>query len=217
MKPQVVFCDNHVLVVDKPPMMVTQKTEGHETSLEEWAKAWVKEKYQKPGAVFLHAIHRLDKEVSGLVLFARTSKALSRLNQAMREGKIEKTYEALVEGVLADNEGTLSHDLEHKEHRAQVGTGKKAVLHYRVLERNKDTTLVEITLETGRYHQIRAQFSAIRHPIVGDKKYGSKMINKKPGIALRNTRLVFPHPISGQSVSYSHIQLSEYGPNTTVT
>jgi len=200
MNPKVVFCDNHVLVVDKPAMMVTQAAEGHQTSLEEWAKAWVKEKYQKPGAVFLHAIHRLDKEVSGLVLFARTSKALSRLNQAMREGKIQKTYEALVEGILSSSEGTLSHDLEHKEHRAEIGTGKKAVLHFLVLKKYKDTTLVEIQLETGRYHQIRAQFSAIGHPIVGDKKYGSKISHTSPGIALRHVKLVFPHPINGQLV-----------------
>lgn len=200
MNPRVVFSDNHLLVVFKPAMMVTQTTEGHETSLEEWAKAWVKQKYQKLGSVFLHAIHRLDKEVSGLVLFARTSKALSRLNESMREGKIEKTYEALVEGTLSSSEGTLSHDLEHKEHRAQVGAGKKAVLHYRVLKKFKDTTLVEIHLETGRYHQIRAQFSSIGHPIVGDKKYGSKKSSSEPGIALCHVRLSFPHPISKETI-----------------
>lgn len=199
--PRVIFCDNHVLVVDKPAMMVTQPTEGHKTSLEDWAKAWIKEKYQKPGAVFLHAVHRLDKEVSGLVLFARTSKALSRLNEAMRDGKTQKTYEALVEGTLPNEEGTLLDEIEHKEHFARVGSGKKAILHYRVIEKYQDTTLVEIDLETGRYHQIRAQFSSFGHPIVGDKKYGSKRANKKPGIALHNTRLTFPHPISGQLIT----------------
>lgn len=198
MNPNVVFCDNHVLVVDKPALWVTQKTEGHDASLEEWAKAWVKQKYEKPGAVFLHAIHRLDKEASGLVLFARTSKALSRLNEAMREGKIQKTYHALVEGLLKPSEGKLTHLLEHGEHRAHIGHGKEAVLHYRVLETKKDATLVEIDLETGRYHQIRAQFAATHHPILGDKKYGSQMSHSEPGIALRHVRLVFPHPVSGQ-------------------
>lgn len=198
MIPQVVYSDNHLLVVSKPVMMVTQKTEGHPDSLEDWAKEWVRRRYGKNGAVFLHAIHRLDRETEGLVLFAKTSKALSRLNLAMREGKIKKVYRAILEGSLSSNEGTLSHQLEHGEHRAHIGSGKTAVLHYRVIERYPGKTLVEIELETGRYHQIRAQFSAIGHPIVGDQKYGS-LSKKDPdqGIALCHVRLTFPHPIGG--------------------
>ncbi len=197
MNPVVLFCDNHILVVDKPAMLVTQPTEGHKTSLEDWAKGWIKQKMEKPGAVFLHAVHRLDREVRGIVLFARTSKALTRLNEAMRKGEIHKTYQAILEGVLSESEGRLIHDIEHKDHRASIGKStdsKKAVLLFRVLKQFQDTTLVEIELETGRYHQIRAQFSAIGHPILGDKKYGSKRSYDQPGIALCHTQIVFPHP-----------------------
>ncbi len=198
MKPQVLFSDNHVLAVDKPALLVTQPTEGHVTSLEEWAKAWVKESMQKSGAVFLHAIHRLDREVGGIVLFARTSKALTRLNEAMRKKQIVKTYHALVEGYIKESEGRLCHHLEHKEHRAEISSGpesKEAILRYHVLERKKDTTLVEIQLETGRYHQIRAQFAAIGHPIIGDRKYGSKTLYFQAGIALCHAEISFPHPV----------------------
>ncbi len=198
----VLYCDNHVLAIDKPAMLVTQATEGHRTSLEEQAKQWIKDKFAKPGAVFLHAVHRLDKEVSGIVLFARTSKALSRLNEAMREGKIHKTYHALVEGTMPSKRGTLEHKLEHGEHRAIVHpSGKTAILHYVVLEQKGDTALVEVQLETGRYHQIRAQLAAVGCPIVGDKKYGSYREFKGAGIALCHVKITFPHPISKEETT----------------
>jgi len=208
MTPVVLFCDNHLLAVDKPAMLVTQSTQGHTTSLEEWAKAWIKKKTHKPGAVFLHALHRLDREVRGIVLFARTSKALSRLNEAMRKGEMHKTYQAIIEGTLSKDEGTLKHDLEHKEHRAVIGKStdsKEAVLHFRVLKKRGDSTLIEIELETGRYHQIRAQFSAIGHPILGDKKYGSKEAFDQSGIALWHKKLVFPHPILKEPMEISSL------------
>ena len=195
--PIVLYCDNHVLVVHKPPMLVTQPTQGHKASLEEWAKAWIRKKTNKAGAVFLHAIHRLDREAQGIVLFARTSKALSRLNEAMRQGKIHKTYLAIVEGHFSNAEGVLKHELEHQEHRAKVGKSaksKEAILKFRVIEKQSHSMMVEVILETGRYHQIRAQFSAIGHPICGDKKYGSRHVYRQPGIALLHKKMTFPHP-----------------------
>lgn len=190
----VLYEDNHLLAVNKPPGLLTQPNETEAPSLEEHAKAYLKEKYNKQGNVFLHAIHRLDKPVSGIVLFARTSKALSRLNEQMRERKMEKVYTAEVEGHLDQKEGELRHLLLHSSHHARVHpSGKEAHLSYRILERRPQTTLVEVTLHTGRYHQIRAQFAHIGHPIVGDTKYGVAPASR---IALHHSRLTFAHPIS---------------------
>lgn len=187
----VIYCDNHLLAVEKPAGIPTQP------ELEERAKAWVKKKFEKPGKVFLEPIHRLDKPVSGLVLFARTSKALSRLQALMRERKIKKTYLGLVVGNLTAAEGTLTHNLVHDEFRARVSKeGKEAILHYRVLTSRGSSHLVEIELETGRYHQIRAQFAAIGCPIVGDKKYGSRQEFSEAGIALQHRKMEFVHPVT---------------------
>jgi 23S rRNA pseudouridine1911/1915/1917 synthase len=188
---RVVYCDNHLLAVEKPAGIPTQP------DFEALAKVWVKEKYQKPGKVFLEPIHRLDKPVSGLVLFARTSKALSRLQALMRDKKIKKTYVGAVEGKLPSKEGTLKHHLVHDEFRARVSKeGKEAVLHYKVLKSRGAFHLVEIELETGRYHQIRAQFAAVGCPIVGDQKYGSKASYSKEGIALQHCKMEFVHPVT---------------------
>ena len=186
----IIYSDNHLLVVEKPAEMATQP------DLTELAKAWVKKKYQKPGNVFLHPVHRLDKAVSGLVLFARTSKALSRLQVLMRERKIEKIYHALVEGKLPQQKGRLVHHLIHGSFRAEVSKeGKESILEYRVLKFEKGITLLEINLITGRYHQIRAQLSAIGCPVVGDTKYGSKK-SWPHGIALHHSELRFEHPVT---------------------
>lgn len=189
---RIIYCDNHLLVANKPAEVATQP------DFTEMAKAWIKQKYHKPGAVFLHAAHRLDKPVSGLVLFARTSKALTRLQEMMRERKIEKKYLALVEGKVPEQEGRLVHYLEHGSFKAKVGkNGKEAVLSYRVVGHAKGGTVLEIDLETGRYHQIRAQLAAIGCPIFGDEKYGSKKAWPL-GIALYHQRLVFEHPVTHQ-------------------
>lgn len=186
----IIYSDNHLLVVEKPAEMATQP------DLTELAKAWVKKKYQKPGNVFLHPVHRLDKAVSGLVLFARTSKALSRLQALMRERKIEKIYHALVEGELPEQKGRLVHHLIHGSFKAEVHQeGKESILEYHVFKSEKGISLLEIDLITGRYHQIRAQLSAIGCPVVGDTKYGSK----KPwphGIALHHSEMRFEHPVT---------------------
>jgi 23S rRNA pseudouridine1911/1915/1917 synthase len=198
----VLFCDNQVLVVNKPAGWLTQPDDTGRQSLEAAAKAWVQRKYNKPGAVFLHCIHRIDRPVSGLVIFARTSKALSRLNEASRANLIEREYTAEVEGILTQKKGTLEHYLIHGDYRAIVASrsnkeAKQAILHYQAIqtsETKKNTTRVTIELQTGRYHQIRAQFSAIGHPIVGDGKYGAKQ--SADTIQLSCSRLAFPHPVS---------------------
>ena len=191
-KESIVFLDNHLFAVDKPPMVETQ---GEFLTA---AKEWIKHRFEKKGAVFLEPIHRLDKPVSGIVLFARTSKALTRLHGEMREREIKKTYQAIVEGSPPQKEGTLRHHLTHGEFRAHVDAkGKEAILHYRILEKRGNKTLLEISLETGRYHQIRAQLSAIGCPILGDKKYGSHAAYSE-GIALRHVRMELSHPVTRQ-------------------
>lgn len=192
----IIYSDNHLLIVEKPVEIPTQP------DLTELAKAWIKKKYNKPGNVYLHPIHRLDRVVSGLVLFARTSKALSRLQEMMRERKIEKIYHALVEGDLPEEEGRLVHHLIHGSFRAEVSKeGKEAILDYRILKHEKDATLLEIHLVTGRYHQIRAQLSNIGCPILGDEKYGSKKKWPK-GIALHHSEMRFEHPVTKDSLVF---------------
>ncbi len=200
----IIYEDNHLLVVDKPAGLLTQPTPELNDSLETRLKAWLKSKYNKPGNVFLGAVHRLDKPVSGLVLFAKTSKALSRLNASMREGKCRKTYTATLEGSLPDEHGTLEHYLIHDAHKAYIASketpgAKLARLHYTLIKQEGACSEIEITLETGRYHQIRAQCAAMGAPIVGDVKYGSR--SSKDEIALRASRLEFPHPISEELLS----------------
>lgn len=203
--PEIIYLDNHVLVCDKPAGMLTQPNDSNDDSLEAWGKAVIKERFQKPGAVFLHALHRIDRPVSGLVLFARTSKALSRLNQAMRNRQMRKHYLALVEGVPAASTGMLEHYLIHAEHHAKIvpkgyPEAKLAKLQYRLVRSCQKTnqSWLEIELETGRYHQIRAQMAQIGHPIIGDIRYGSRHNPVHGGIALQHYQFQFPHPITGE-------------------
>ena len=210
---KILYEDNHILAVDKPAGMLTQPTDLESESLESLAKAWIKEKYQKPGNVFLGVVHRLDRPVSGIVLFAKTSKALSRLNEALRERKFKKTYCALVEGKVTKDQDTLEHYLRHDDYAASVSSkkdpeAKLARLHYEVLTRFEKSTLLKVDLETGRYHQIRAQLSAAGHPIVGDDKYGSRQAAGGGGIALHHSHLQFIHPVTEESVVIeSHLPL----------
>lgn len=201
---EIIFCDNHLLVAVKRAGVPTQPSPEGGMSLEGLAKEWVKEEYQKPGNVFLHAIHRLDKPVSGLVLFARTSKALSRLNEQQRDMEIQRIYVAEIEGMLSIPEGALNHYLIHGDHRAILAKegdpeAKHARLTYRTLQVRPHTTLVHIELETGRYHQIRAQFSAIGHPIVGDERYGAK---SNGAIHLHCSMLALKHPVTQEVLQF---------------
>lgn len=205
---KILFVDNHLLVVDKPAGVATQPSPTSSESLELLCKNWVKERFQKPGNVFLHALHRLDKPVSGIVLFARTSKALERLNEAMRKKQMQKTYLATLEGKLHPLQGTLEHYLVHGDHMAHLATAttpgaKLAVLRYSVKEYQGNFSVVEISLETGRYHQIRAQMAAVGHPVVGDAKYGGDTAYPKGAIALRHACFSFPHPISQALLTFN--------------
>lgn len=200
---EVIFEDNHQLVLNKPAGLLTQPSGTDQASLESQAKMWLKDKYQKSGNVFLEAVHRIDKPVSGIVLFAKTSKALSRLNESLRDKKSHKVYLALVEGTVKSDQGTLEHYLVHDDFQARVVSkkdpqAKLAILHYRVIERKDNQTRLEIVLETGRYHQIRVQLAAMGHPILGDKRYGSHVPFKNDAIALHHFRLQVPHPITGE-------------------
>lgn len=193
----ILACDNQILVADKPAGMATQP------DFVDAMKAWVKERFQKPGNVFLEPIHRLDKPVAGLVLFARTSKALSRLQEQMRERQIEKKYEAWVETKPPQEKATLRHILTHGSFRAHLSPeGKEAVLEYEVIKEERGLICLQIRLQTGRYHQIRAQLAAIGCSIVGDSKYGSKK-GWKEGIALVATEIAFTHPVTQEPLRFA--------------
>lgn len=201
----ILYHDNHLLAVCKSGGIICQASNEHPHSLEDEAKAWVKKACNKPGAVFLHVVHRLDLPVSGIVMMAKTDKALSRMMQAVREKQTKKRYLAVVEGVMPQDEMQLQHWLLHEQFRARVvkeGTkeAKQARLTCRVLERSKTHSLVEIELETGRYHQIRAQLSAIGFPIVGDVRYGAKTEFGAQQIALHHWKFVFMHPVKKEVI-----------------
>jgi 23S rRNA pseudouridine1911/1915/1917 synthase len=202
----ILFCDNHILLASKPAGLLTQPDDSGDESLESFAKEWVKRQFQREGNVFLHCIHRLDRPVSGIVLFARSSKALSRLNEQSRQMEIQRLYLAEVEGILPQKIGKLDHYLIHGDHRAIIGKegdkeAKHARLTYEVLHYMPHSTLVRVELETGRYHQIRAQFSAIGHPIAGDKKYGSKSGDGKI-IRLHCAKISFEHPVTKELLTF---------------
>jgi 23S rRNA pseudouridine1911/1915/1917 synthase len=201
----ILYEDNHLLAVNKPAGLLTQPSGTSADSLETQAKAWVKQAKDKPGEVFLHAVHRLDRPASGVVLFARTSKALTRMNEEMRTRNILKVYYAVVTGELPAQGGTLAHLLRHSSHRSVEAApaeqaSKPSLLTYRVMKRLGGLSLVEVVLETGRYHQIRAQLAAVGCPILGDTRYGGRTWQSRDGIALHHRRMEFVHPTLKTSV-----------------
>ncbi len=204
---QVVYEDNHIIIVYKESGEIVQGDKTGDTPLAETVKAYIKEKYAKPGAVFLGVVHRLDRPVCGLVVFARTSKALSRLNDMFRKGEVHKTYWALVQNLPALPEGTLEHWLTRNEKQNksyayphEVPGSKKAILKYRLIGQSERYYLLEINLLTGRHHQIRCQLSAMGCPIKGDLKYGSKRSNADGSISLLSHRIDFIHPVSKEHI-----------------
>lgn len=212
--PQVLYLDNHLLVLDKPWGMLTQPSGTGEASLEEWGKGFLKERFGKPGRVFLEAVHRIDRVVGGVVLFARTSKALSRLNECQRAHGFEKEYRALVWGTLKERalpgEGELRHWLLHGEHAARLASPGEADARECALRYASEailpggTELLRVRLLTGRYHQIRAQLAAAGLPLCGDGKYGAPEASRQAtpaaqeGIGLLSFSLSFPHPVTRQ-------------------
>ena len=209
---QVLYEDNHIIAVSKTCHEIVQGDKAGDTPLSEMVKVYIKEKYQKPGEVFLGVTHRLDRPTTGVVLFARTSKALTRLNAMFQSHeRIRKTYWAIVEKndrLLGDEVIRLEHFLwrnekQNKSFVVKAGTkdAKRAVLSYRAIAQSDRYTLLEINLETGRHHQIRCQLSAIGLPIKGDLKYGAKRSNPDGGISLHARKIEFVHPVSKLPIS----------------
>ncbi len=199
----ILFEDNHLLVLNKPGGLLTQPSGTEQESLEMQAKVWLKEAYAKPGNVFLEPIHRLDKPVSGIVVFAKTSKALSRLHACIRDKKTKKVYFALIEVPPKARQGILEDYLIHDDFRANIVSsdhpqGKLARLSYAWTGENTKGYLVRIELETGRYHQIRVQLAGIGCPIRGDVRYGARHPFEQGLIALHHAQFEIPHPITGK-------------------
>ena len=203
----VVYEDNHIIVVNKTASEIVQADKTGDTPLSETVKQYLKEKYQKPGNVFLGVTHRLDRPVSGLVIFAKTSKALTRLNEMFRAGEVKKTYWAVVKNAPKESEGELVHFLVRNEKQnksyaydKEVPNSKKAVLDYRLIGRSENYYLLEVDLKTGRHHQIRCQLAKMGCPIKGDFKYGSPRSNPDGSICLHARRVRFVHPVSKELI-----------------
>lgn len=204
---EVLWEDNHLLVVNKAPGEIVQGDKTGDEPLVDTLKRWLKEKYAKPGNVFCGVVHRLDRPVGGLVVFAKTSKALSRMNQLFRDGGVEKTYWAITRNMPPEPEGTLTHYITSVERNnksyasVQPREGaQKAVLKYRHIASSERYHLLEVRLLTGRKHQIRVQLAAIGCPIKGDLKYGDKRSNPDGSISLQSHHIRFIHPVSGNVV-----------------
>lgn len=204
----VIYEDNHIIAVNKTCNEIVQGDKTGDMPLSDMLKAWLKEKYNKPGNVFVGVTHRLDRPVSGVVLFAKTSKALSRLNDMFRLGEVKKTYWAIVKNCPPHEEGELVHWLVRNEKQnksyaydTERPNAKKAVLRYRLIARSDNYYLLEVDLKTGRHHQIRCQLAKMECPIKGDLKYGFDRSNKDGGISLHSRKAELIHPVSKQSLS----------------
>lgn len=204
----IVYEDNHIIVVNKRSGEIVQGDKTGDKPLVETVKEYLKEKYAKPGNVFLGIPHRLDRPVSGLVIFAKTSKALSRLNTMFRDGDVHKTYWAITKNMPVASEGTLTNWLTRNEKQnksyaydREVSNAKKAILKYKTLTRSQNYTLLEINLLTGRHHQIRCQLGHIGCPIKGDLKYGAQRSNADGSISLLSHHVDFIHPVSKEHIS----------------
>lgn len=202
MHPSVIFEDNHLLVLNKPAGWLVQADRTGDKTLTDWGKAYLKEKYAKPGAVYLHPAHRIDRPVSGAVLFGRTDKALGRLTTLFREKKIEKTYLALVLNAPPSASGELRHFLQKDEKRNTVevfhtprGDAKESITRYELLDKSRGLFLLKVTPLTGRPHQIRAQLAAMGCPILGDLKYGAPEALPDASIGLHCHQMGFVHPV----------------------
>ena len=204
---KIVYEDNHVISASKRSGEIVQGDKTGDRTLADDVKEYIKEKYAKPGNVFLGVTHRLDRPVWGLVVFAKTSKALARLNDMFRNGEVHKTYWAICQNAPAEPEATLTHWITRNEKQnksyaydREVPGSKKAVLHYRTISRSERYTLVEIELMTGRHHQIRCQLAKIGCPIKGDLKYGARRSNPDGSISLLARKVEFIHPVSKERI-----------------
>ena len=204
---EVLYEDNHIIIVSKTTGEIVQGDKTGDKPLSETVKQYIKEAYAKPGDVFLGVVHRLDRPVFGLVLFARTSKALSRLNAMFANGEVKKKYWAIVKDMPPQSEGTLTHWLVRNEKQNksyaydhEVPHSKKAILDYKVIGKSDNYYLLEVDLKTGRHHQIRCQLAHIGLPIKGDLKYGAKRSNPDGSISLLSHSMQLIHPVSKKEI-----------------
>jgi 23S rRNA pseudouridine1911/1915/1917 synthase len=204
---EVLYEDNHLIAVNKQVSDIVQKDKTGDLAMEDSIKAYIKEKYQKPGDVFLGVTHRIDRPVSGVVLFARTSKALERLNVMFQEKKVEKIYWAIVKEKPSQSEATLTHYIKRDQEKnksfafdKEVPASKKAITSYKLLGASDNFFLLEVKIETGRHHQIRCQLAKIGCPIRGDLKYGFARSNPDGGISLHAKSIRFKHPVKDEEV-----------------
>ena len=205
---EIVYEDNHLIIVYKHSGEIVQGDKTGDVPLSEDVKCYLKEKYQKPGNVFLGVVHRLDRPVAGLVVFAKTSKALTRLNKMFRDGEVHKTYWAITKNLPPQSEGTLTDWLVRNEKQNksyaydhEVPNSKKAILKYRLIGQSDHYCLLEVNLMTGRHHQIRCQLAQMGCPIKGDLKYGAQRSNPDGSICLLAHHVEFVHPVSKQLIS----------------
>jgi 23S rRNA pseudouridine1911/1915/1917 synthase len=206
--PAILYEDNHIIIVNKRSSDLVQGDNTGDEPLDDIVRSYIREKYNKPGDVFLGVVHRLDRPVSGCVVYARTSKALSRLSEMFRTRDVSKVYWAVVSDCPPAEEGTLHGFLKKNEKQnksyvyfTDVKGSKEASLSYRILARSDRYYLLEIDLHTGRHHQIRAQLAAVGCPVRGDLKYGSKRSNEGGGISLHARRISFIHPVKHQEIT----------------
>ena len=204
----VIYEDNHIIVVNKTSSEIVQGDKTGDIPLSESLKLWLKEKYGKPGNVFIGVAHRLDRPVSGIVVFAKTSKALTRLNNMFRDGEVKKTYWAIVKSCPKEKEATLTHYLIRNEkqnksiaYESMKPKSKEATLSYKVIAQSNNYSLLEVDLKTGRHHQIRCQLAKIGSPIKGDLKYGFNRSNPDGGISLHARCISFIHPVSKKIIN----------------
>ena len=207
MKSQILYEDNHILIINKNVGQLVQGDKTGDKSLLDLIKSFIKERDQKPGNVFLGLVHRIDRPTSGLVIYAKTSKALSRLTQMVKNREIKKTYWAIVPKEIIPQSQTLTHYLKKNEknnkaivYNGETNGAKKAILNYQIIKTLDNYMLLEIDLQTGRHHQIRAQLSKIGVPIKGDLKYGAPRSNPDGGISLHARSLEFIHPVSKEQI-----------------
>lgn len=206
---QIIYEDNHIIVVNKRSGDIVQGDKTGDTPLSEVVKKYIAKKYNKPGAVYLGVVHRLDRPTSGIVIFARTSKALARLNKDFAERQTQKTYWALVKNPPTAAAGTLTHFLKRNAkqnksyaHIKAVPDSKKAILDFKIVKKLKTFYLLEIELHTGRHHQIRSQLSKIGCPIRGDLKYGFDRSNADGSISLLSRKLTLTHPVKKEEMTF---------------
>ena len=204
---EILFEDNHIIIVNKKAGDIIQGDKTGDKPLSDVVKEYVKEKYNKPGNVFIGTVHRLDRPTSGIVIFARTSKALERLNKMLRDKTINKTYWALVKNTPKKTTDTLINFLKKDTkknksfvYKKEIEGSKKAILHYKLIKKLDNYSLLEIDLETGRHHQIRTQLANIGSTIKGDLKYGADRSNKDGSISLHARKIEFIHPVSKEKI-----------------